>query len=124
MIEEFSNFIDLAPTIIRKRLIIECIYNGIIDQEKIKDYMIKLSDVMNMTIVSMPIINYEEEYGFSAYMCWKESGMHVYTWSKTDLRPNFISIDIYTCKDFLIRDVINTTKDIFKKNILKITWRE
>ena len=124
MIKEYSNFIDLAPTIIRKRLVVECITKEIIDQQKIKDYMIKLSDVMNMTIVSMPVTNYEKQYGFSAYMCWKESGMHVYTWSKTDQRPNFISIDIYTCKDFNVKDVINFTKNIFSNEITEITWRE
>merc|ERR1711991_522639 len=60
-----------------------------------------------MTIVSMPISNYLEGYGYSAYMTWKESGMHVYTWNKTETRPNFMSIDIYTCKNFVNEDVIN-----------------
>ena len=124
MIEEFSDFIDLAPAIIRRRLVIECIHKGTINENKIYDYMIKLSDLMNMTIVSMPITNYEEQYGFSAYMCWKESGMHVYTWKKLEDRPHFMSIDIYTCKDFEIKDVIDFTKNIFKNDITKITWRE
>ena len=65
-----------------------------------------------------------EDYGFSAYMCWKESGMHVYTWTKTDDRPFFFSIDIYTCKDFDIKDVINFTSKSFEDVITNLTWRE
>mgnify|MGYP001052850264 CR=1 FL=1 len=124
MIKEYSEFIDLAPMIIRRRLVIECIYNGDIDNTKINDYMIELSDIMNMTIVTNPTSNYDEEYGYSAYMCWKESGMHVYTWKKTDSRPNFMSIDIYTCKNFEIKDIIDYTKDKFKNEITEITWKE
>ena len=86
--------------------------------------MIELSNVMDMTIVTMPTTNNVEEYGFSAYMSWKESGMHVYTWNETEERPNFMSIDIYTCKDFSIPDVVEFTKNTFRENITMITWRE
>ena len=124
MINQHDNFIDLAPTIVRRRLVIECIHKNNFNEEKINDYMVKLSNIMNMTIVRSPEINYVEGYGFSAYMSWKESGMHVYTWNETDQRPNFMSIDIYTCKDFNVKDVINFTKNIFSNEITEITWRE
>ena len=123
-IVELPNFVDLAPTITRRRLVIECIHNQNFDEKKIYDYMVELSNVMNMTIVTMPTTNNVEDYGFSAYMSWKESGMHVYTWNETEERPNFMSIDIYTCKDFSIPDVINFTKNTFRENITMITWRE
>ena len=123
-IEVIEEFVDLAPTIIRRRLVIECLHNQNFNDEKIKNYMIKLSNVMNMTIVTMPTSNTVEEYGYSAYMTWKESGMHVYTWNKTETRPNFMSIDIYTCKNFSIEQVINFTKTFFEDHIEKITWRE
>ena len=124
MITQHSEFIDLAPTIVRRRLVIECIHKNNFNEQKIYDYMVQLSNVTNMTIVTLPTINDVEEYGFSAYMSWKESGMHVYTWNKTDQRPNFMSIDIYTCKDFNVKDVINFTKNIFSNEITEITWRE
>lgn len=123
-IEVLNEFQDLAPTIVRRRLVIECIHNQNFDEQKIKDYMVELSSVMNMTIVTMPISNYLEGYGYSAYMTWKESGMHVYTWNETESRPNFMSIDIYTCKHFDINEVIEFTKNTFRENITKITWRE
>ena len=119
-----KKFKDLAPSITRRRLVVECVHNQNFNDEKIKNYMIELSNVMNMTIVTMPISNNVEEYGYSAYMSWKESVMHVYTWDKTDKRPNFMSIDIYTCKNFIIEDVINFTMKYFNENITEITWRE
>ena len=121
-----ENFVDLAPMIVRRRLVVECIHKSNFDEKKIYDYMVELSNVMNMTIVTMPVTNYVKEYGFSAYMSWKESGMHVYTWNKEENnnRPNFMSIDIYTCKNFNIDDVINFTKNTFRDNITHITWRE
>ena len=124
MIQEHSKFVDLAPMIVRRRLVVECIHKNNFDEKKIYDYMVELSNVMNMTIVTMPVTNYVKEYGFSAYMSWKESGMHVYTWEETSERPNFMSIDIYTCKNFEIRDVINFTKNTFQDEITEITWRE
>ena len=123
-IVELPNFVDLAPTITRRRLVIECIHNQNFDEKKIYDYMVELSNVMDMTIVTMPTTNNVEDYGFSAYMSWKESGMHVYTWNETEERPNFMSIDIYTCKDFEIKDVIDFTRLTFSDEITDITWRE
>ena len=77
-----DHYIDLAPTIIRRRLVIEGISEETFTEESMKTYMIQLSEIMDMTIVSDPIFNYDEKYGLSSYMCWKESGMHIYTWKK------------------------------------------
>ena len=77
-----------------------------------------------MTIVSPPTIQSVPDYGISAYVCWKESGMHIYNWTDNDSRPKFMSIDIYTCKNFEIEKVIEFTKKHFENNITHITWRE
>lgn len=126
MVTTHEEFVDLAPNIVRRRLVVECIHKNNFDEKKIYDYMVNLSKVMNMTIVIMPVTNYVEEYGFSAYMSWKESGMHVYTWNNDENndRPNFMSIDIYTCKNFEIKDVIDFTRLTFIDEITDITWRE
>lgn len=126
MVTTHGEFVDLAPNIVRRRLVVECIHKNNFDEKKIYDYMVNLSTVMNMTIVTMPVTNYVQEYGFSAYMSWKESGMHVYTWNNDENndRPNFMSIDIYTCKNFEIKDVIDFTRLTFSDEITDITWRE
>ena len=123
-IKTLPEFVDLAPTIVRRRLVIECLHQNNLDAETICQYMVDLSTVMNMTIVSPPTTQADPEYGISAYMCWKESGMHFYTWTANESRPNFMSIDIYTCKNFEIEKVIEFTKKHFENNITHITWRE
>ena len=118
-----DQYIDLAPTIIRKRLVIEGISNDKFTKENMKKYMIELSILMNMTIVSEPSFNFDIKYGLSSYMCWKESGMHIYTWEKKNNNIlNFFSIDIYTCKNFNINDVIEFTSNSFL--IKELTWKE
>jgi S-adenosylmethionine/arginine decarboxylase-like enzyme len=121
---QIPEFKDLAPSIIRRRLVVECLYQGELTADAICQYMTKLSDVMNMTIVAPPTTQMEPAYGISAYMCWKESGMHVYTWTANESRPNFMSIDIYTCKNFDISQVINFTEQHFTPQVTHITWRE
>ena len=116
-----NQYIDLAPTIIRKRIVIEGISNDKFTKENMKTYMIELSILMNMTIVSEPSFNFDIKYGLSSYMCWKESGMLMYTWEKNENRPNFFSIDIYTCKDFDINNVVNFTYNSFP--IKELTWK-
>ena len=117
------SFKDLAPMIMRKRLVIECITEEGMIGSDIRPYLIALSRSMNMTIVSMPQIQYDEAYGYSGYLCWKESGCHMYSWWETEDRPHFVSIDIYTCKDFEVEDVIQFTKLHFKGKLKEITWR-
>ena len=78
-----------------------------------------------MVILSYRVsCDYDEKYGLSSYMCWKESGMHIYTWDKIlDFSStSFFSIDIYTCKNFNINDVINFTSTSF--SIKELTWKE
>jgi len=119
-----KNFRDLAPMIVRKRLIIEGTTMKPIIGYEIKTYLLKLTTTMNMTIVTYPSIQHDEAYGYSGYLCWKESGSHMYTWHETEERPNFFSIDIYTCKQFHLEDVIKLTKMFVGENLLELTWRE
>ena len=116
-----NSYIDLAPTIIRKRLVIEGISEEPFSKEGMERYMNELSKLMDMTIVSKPTFNFDIKYGLSSYMCWKESGMHIYTWEKNEDRPNFFSIDIYTCKDFDIESVLKFTYSSFP--IQELTWK-
>ena len=118
-----KSFKDLAPMILRKRLVVEALTHREMISSDIRSYLIALSRRMNMTIVSMPQIQHEEAYGYSGYLCWKESGCHMYSWKQTEDRPHFVSIDIYTCKDFVIDDVIQFTRLHFKDGLQELTWR-
>jgi S-adenosylmethionine decarboxylase len=52
-------------------------------------------------------------------MHWKESGIHIYSWGTRV--PPFFSIDIYTCKDFEEKSVIDFSKDFFSDNLIELS---
>ena len=115
-------YVDLAPDICRQRLIIEGTLHDVFLPEDMTVYCKDITKVLNMTAVTAPICNHDPKYGWCAYMHWKESGMHVYGWD--DRVPRFFSIDIYTCKAFDQKHVINFTEEFFKDNLIKLTWKE
>jgi S-adenosylmethionine decarboxylase len=113
---------DLAPEICRQRMILEgTLYNPFEADDMIR-YCKEISKVLNMTPIGEPITDFAEKYGWCAYMHWKESGMHIYSWNVRD--PKFFSIDIYTCKKFKYLDVVRYTTEFFEEDLIKLTWKE
>ncbi len=101
---------DLAPTIFRQRLIIEATLNANTNKQSIDEYLKNLSDLLDMTIVMDPLTRENPKYGFSSYVYWEESGTHLYHWHKP---YPFLSVDIYTCKQFDVDTAVTFTKDFF-----------
>ncbi len=117
-----ENWEDLAPDICRQRLIIEGTLNNVFLPEEMAQYAKEISQVLDMTLVTSPVLNYEPKYGWCAFVHWKESGMHIYTWENRT--PKFFSVDIYTCKKFDPQHAVNYTKEFFGENLIKITYKE
>tara|TARA_B110000208_G_scaffold191437_1_gene258277 strand:- start:2481 stop:2828 length:348 start_codon:yes stop_codon:yes gene_type:complete len=113
---------DLAPDIFRQRLVMEFTLKNNFKSELLVTYAENLTKKLGMTLVSSPILTYAPDYGWSVYVHWKESGMHIYTWDKR--KPIFISVDLYTCKKFEIEDALNYTKEFFNDNLIEIEWKE
>jgi len=113
---------DLAPDICRQRLIIEGTLRNVFLPEGMTRYCRGITEVLNMTGVTTPICNYDADYGWCAYMHWKESGMHIYAWDGRT--PKFFSIDIYTCKKFEPMDAVRYTEEFFEDNLIEIAWKE
>ena len=113
---------ELAPAIHRQRMIIEGTLYNPLEPEAMSDYVMKITEVLNMTYVTAPILNYDENYGWCAYMHWKESGIHVYAWDSHS--PPFFSVDIYTCKKFDPVDAVDFTKGFFGEDLIEIVWKE
>ncbi len=110
---------NLEPRIYRQRLIIEGHYNTKdIDGETIRNYLAKLSKILEMRIFSGPYSwppdkwdNPEVElHELNGFVAWTESGAHVYAWRFC----KFFTCDIYSCKKFDPKKVIQFTKDFFK----------
>ena len=113
---------DLAPDICRQRLIIEGTLHNPFTAEQMDTYCRQMTNVLNMTEVTAPFCNYDPQYGWCAYVHWKESGMHIYAWD--DREPAFFSVDIYTCKKFDLAHAINYTRELFGDNLIEVTWKE
>jgi S-adenosylmethionine decarboxylase len=106
-----GQMVDLAPMIVRRRLVIEGTCRWPIVEDQIKRYLKKLSDVCEMTLLVEPVTHQSERYGWAAWVHWENSGAHFYAWDTPKL---FFSVDIYTCKDFDIERACEFTKTFFQ----------
>jgi hypothetical protein len=101
---------DLAPMIVRQRLVIEGIPKQAISDEQIKEYLSHLSKVLKMVTLIEPITHRSDKYGWSGWIHWETSGSHFYAWEEPML---FFSVDIYTCKEFKVEDAVRFTEHYF-----------
>ena len=122
IIKNKMNWKDLAPDIVRQRIIIEGTLHNPFEPEDMDKYCHEVTKVLNMTYVTAPICNYEPHYGWCAYMHWKESGLHIYSWDNRE--PKFFSIDMYTCKKFDPADALRYTEEFFGDNLIQLAWKE
>ena len=115
-------YVDLAPEVVRQRMIIEGTLCSPFSPEQMTQFCEEITKVLNMTLVTSPICNHDPDYGWCAYTHWKESGMHIYSWD--DRSPPFFSVDIYTCKKFKCLDAIAYATDFFGDQLIELTWKE
>lgn len=99
---------DLAPSIVRQRLIIEGYPRKPLDAETIKNYLSALSDTIDMVTIMAPVTHRSDRYGEAAWIHWETSGAHLYAWDEPIL---FFSVDIYTCKLFEVRLAVEFTRE-------------
>lgn len=88
---------DLAPQILRQRLVIEGRCPQPITREQIVGYLTQLTDVCGMSPLMVPTTHASPLYGWAGWVHWETSGAHFYAWDRPLL---FFSVDIYTCKRF------------------------
>lgn len=112
-------FVDLAPTIVRQRLVVEGIPAVAVTDADIRRYLRELADVTDMVPLMEPVTHRSPTYGWAGWTHWETSGAHFYAWDQPDL---FFSVDIYTCKAFDAGSAVELTRDFFDTSA--ITWRE
>ena len=108
--------------VVRQRMIVEGTLHNLFLPEEISRYAKELSTVLDMKLITSPVLNYEPKYGWCAFVHWKESGMHIYTWDNR--QPTFFSVDIYTCKAFDPKHVLRYTEEFFGDSLIEIESRE
>lgn len=110
---------DLAPAILRQRLVVEGYPAKPISDADIKAYLSELSTRINMTELLEPVTHRSDQYGWAGWIHWETSGAHFYAWEQPLL---FFSVDIYTCKAFDVQTAVEFTREFFKAS--DIVWRE
>lgn len=88
---------DLAPEILRQRLVVEGVPRYSITAEDIVRYLSELSEICAMRRLTVPVTHQSPLYGWAGWIHWETSGAHFYAWDQPRL---FFSVDIYTCKAF------------------------
>lgn len=103
---------NLAPNIKRQRLLIEGFYSIEADKSSIEDYFKGITEYLGLRMYGEPIIfspggeGKDENQGYDAFVPLIDSGISVYVWSNT----KFLSLIIYTCKDFDEQKAMEFTK--------------
>ena len=101
---------DLAPEIIRQRLVIEGVPARPIGEAQIKRYLSALSREVDMVRLLEPVTHRSDLYGWAGWIHWETSGAHFYAWEQPRL---FFSVDVYTCKAFDVNTAVTFTRDFF-----------
>ncbi|PIN74880.1 hypothetical protein COV18_05685 [Candidatus Woesearchaeota archaeon CG10_big_fil_rev_8_21_14_0_10_37_12] len=110
---------NLAPKLIRKRIIIEGTTEKIVEPEDIKKYLVELSKVVKMTVLSDPVAYTAHEDGYGGWIHWKTSGAHFYSYPTN---PPLFTVDCYTCKPFIPEEAVEFTRKFFSAK--ETVWKE
>jgi len=93
---------NIALDIKRQRLLFEGHFSIEVDENTIRDYFNIITKKLNLRTYGDPIIfspsgmGKGENQGYDAFVPLIDSGISLYVWSA----KKFISLIIYTCKDF------------------------
>ncbi len=98
---------DLAPEIVRQRLVIEGIPARPVSDEQIRRYLSALSREVDMVQLLEPVTHRSDLYGWAGWIHWETSGAHFYAWEQPRL---FFSVDMYTCKAFDVDTAVSFTR--------------
>lgn len=115
---------NLAPELVRQRVVIELLTDHVADEHEIRDYLKKLSSVLDMHPLQEPFAYRAQEAGFGGWIHWITSGAHAYSYTSewTKVGKPLFSVDAYTCKLFDVERAVQFTKDYFGAKT--IVWKE
>lgn len=110
---------NLAPTLIRQRVIIEGTSERIVEPEQIKAYLLALADVCKMQVLSDPVAYSAHDMGWGGWIHWKSSGAAFYSYPTN---PPLFTVDCYTCRPFPAQDAAEFTRKFF--HAIELVWKE
>ena len=107
---------DIAPDILRQRLLIEGYYSITVTPQVVEQYLFELAQHLNLRAYERPRVfspsakGKPENQGYDAFMPLIDSGISVYVWSA----QTFYSAVLFTCKTFSVSDAVEFTSEFFK----------
>ena len=116
---------NLAPQLVRQRVIIEGTTEKIVEPEQIKAYLLAIAEVTKMEVLSGPYAYSAHELGYGGWVHWRTSGCHFYSYpagGSWAIEKPFFSVDCYTCKPFDPVALVEFTKKYL--NVIEIVWKE
>jgi hypothetical protein len=106
---------DLAPDILRQRLLVEGFYTKEVGRDEVEEYLTGVARHLGLRTYAPPIIHSpggqgrEINQGYDAFMPLIDSGIALYVWTGR----RFFSTVIYTCKRFDVQEALRFTRGFF-----------
>ncbi len=106
---------DLAPEIVRQRLLIEGIYSIEVNREIVESFLLGIASHLDLRTYGSPIIHApgglgkKENEGFDAFIPLIDSGISLYVWSSA----KFFATVLFTCKAFDTERALRYTPERF-----------
>lgn len=114
---------NIAPDILRQRLLIEAYYKADIDQVLTEGFLIEIAKHLDLRIYAKPIVHVTgdvgENQGFDGFVPLIDSGIAVYVWTA----KKFMSTVLYTCKEFEVEQAVEFVRKYFDTTN-DIVWKE
>ena len=112
---------DLAPEILRQRLLIEGYFTSNVDRDAVEAYLTGIAGALDLRTYGPPIVHdpaglgKPENQGFDAFIPLIDSGISLYVWSK----PRFFAAVLFTCKRFDVQSALDFTRTHFRASALE-----
>jgi len=105
---------DLAPDIVRQRLLIEGVYTREVDQAAVEAYLVGVAAHLGLRTYGQPIVHAPgdgktENQGFDAFIPLIDSGISLYVWTQ----KRFFAAVLFTCKQFDTNEALRFTRTYF-----------
>ena len=106
---------DLAPDIVRQRLLLEGRFTVDVDEAVIRRFLSDLPSTLSLraygeaTVFAPAGLGRGTNEGYDAFVPLIDSGISLYVWSG----PRFLSLIIFTCKEFDEEAAVEFTREFF-----------
>ncbi len=112
---------DLAPEIVRQRLLMEGRFAAAVDRAAVERYLTGVAAHLGLRSYGAPVVHAPggagkpENEGFDAFLPLVDSGVSLYVWSGR----RFFAVVLFTCKRFSVEQALDYTRRFFEAGELE-----